>query len=305
MVKLNGLQHHMSEDLPYLDCPTYKWIFVTGKGGVGKTSTSCAIAVTLSRRRNKVLLVSTDPASNICDVFQQHFTSKPALVNGFTNLYASEAPSQSNMQDDSQMKTIFQMPGIDEVQVLSSLFGSIETEDYDIVIFDTAPTGHTMRLLTLPQNAQVIFGAFEGLGGSLMSMFSTMQNEETASKVERIQQLLTRVSSRLKNPLECTCVCVLIPEYAPLLETERLIEFFTDKEIESHTLVVNQIISDENVNCCPLCARKYEKQQSYLEHINDVYDDFRICNVNQLDDEIKGLEMLEKVVTQVQTLFTK
>lgn len=295
----------MNETLPYLDCESYKWIFVTGKGGVGKTSTSCAIAVTLSRRRNKVLLVSTDPASNICDVFQQHFTSKPSLVNGFHNLYASEAPSQANSQDDSQLKTIFQMPGIDEVQVLSSLFGSIETEDYDVVIFDTAPTGHTMRLLTLPQNAQVIFRAFEGIGGNIMSMFSSVQNEETATKVEKIQQLLKRVSSRLKNPLECTCVCVLIPEFAPFLETERLIEFFIEKEIESHTLVVNQIISDENVNCCPLCSHKYENQQACLERINDVYDEeFRICNVNQLDDEIKGLEMIEKIIEQISPLFS-
>lgn len=300
------------DELPFLNAPTYKWIFVGGKGGVGKTTTACSIAWALSHYRQKVLLVSTDPASNIGDTFQQHFSTEPQLVNGSTNLYAMESPSlehdpQNTDQDDpSGLGKLLSMPGVDELQVMSSLFDSIERDEYDVVVFDTAPTGHTMRLLQLPSNAQSIFGSFGSLGPAFSTasqLFGGGARDDFQSKIERIQTLLTKVSQRLANPLECTFVCVLLPEFLPLYETERLIQFLNDKDIESHVLVVNQVLDPEKTKNCPFCSKRSEMQQKYLKDIHELYDDYKIVEIEMRDSEVKGVPNVDEFSKQFSPLF--
>lgn len=303
------LNYQMSTELPFLDTPTYKWIFVGGKGGVGKTSTSCAIATILTRFRNRVLLVSTDPASNIGDAFQQHFTSEPQLVNGYKNLWAMESLGVdiNDKNGPEGLESLMQLPGIDEIRALSSLFDSIEKDEFDVVVFDTAPTGHTLRFLQLPESAQS-FGGMGIFNSGFMNTASQLlgQGEDIMPKTQRFQNLLKNASARLSNPDECTFVCVLTPEFLPLFETERLLQFLVDKNIDSHLMVVNQILNSQETKDCPFCSKRSKMQKKYLDDIHELYsDEFIVAEVPMLDEEVKGNDAVCHFAELLSPLFSR
>jgi arsenite-transporting ATPase len=297
--------------LPPLDSPSYKWIFVGGKGGVGKTTTACAIAVNLTRTRSRVLLVSTDPASNIGDTFQQHFSSEPLPVNGVDRLWAMEFANVAAFphSDSLELQQISGLPGIDEMQVLSSFFDSLDRNEYDVVVFDTAPTGHTMRLLEFPTTFQSVFGMFRLFGDSAIAAITqTLGGSpglDVSAKFARTQRLIRNADQRLKNPTECTFVCVLLPEFLPLFETERLIQFLRDHGFESHVLVVNGIVAEQAEEICADCFRRFQMQQKYIRDIEDLYGEFQIHRVPMLDEEVKGVEKVMGFAELLSPLFVQ
>lgn len=151
------------------DFPTTPFVFLTGKGGVGKTSVSCALAISMAREGKKVLLISTDPASNLQDVFQQTIYGEPTHISD--TLYALNInPEEAAAHYKEQMIQPYrgklppvliqnmeeQLSGACTVEIAAfNEFAQLLTDqtllqDFDHIIFDTAPTGHTLRLLQLP-----------------------------------------------------------------------------------------------------------------------------------------------------------
>ena len=150
-----------------LDQKTLKWIFVGGKGGVGKTTISASLSILLSKQGKKVLIISTDPAHNLSDAFNQKIGKQPTIIKGFENLYGIELDPEKDMNNIDKLNEILHVeektkvdgllqtmegtfPGIDEANNLKYISNLLDNKDYDIVVFDTAPTGHTLKLLEMP-----------------------------------------------------------------------------------------------------------------------------------------------------------
>ena len=242
-----------------------RWIFVGGKGGVGKTTTACSLAVELAGRRDSVLLLSTDPAHNISDAFCQKFTNTPTLVNGYSNLHAMEIDASFNesheytLRNEDNFGKVMQelvsaFPGVDEAMGFAELMQNVQSMPYSVIVFDTAPTGHTLRLLSFPDildRGLGTLGSLKSSFGGLMQMVNSlsdqdMRERDMQNRVGSLRAASASVRSIFQDPSRCTFVCVCIPEFLSVYETERLIQELCKHGIDSSYIVVNQVLFPED-----------------------------------------------------------
>lgn len=296
------------------DTESLKWIFVGGKGGVGKTTTSCSIAVELSKRRGSVLILSTDPAHNLSDAFGQKFTNSPMIVNGFTNLYAMEISSsiQENMEfrlpgDDSEMSKLLPellsaIPGIDEALGFAELMNSVRTMNYSTIVFDTAPTGHTLRLISFPdlleKGLMKLAQLREKMAGALNMMSSMagglIDEDKLHNKLDSLRALTSSVRDHFQDPTKTTFVCVCIPEFLSVYETERLVQELAKHNIDCSNIVVNQVLFPVEE------ADAIEIQRDLSEEALDEYR--KVNSVEVYSKEKRLLKALALALRKIQLL---
>ncbi|KAF9073912.1 arsenical pump-driving ATPase [Rhodocollybia butyracea] len=299
-----------------LEQKSLKWIFCGGKGGVGKTTTSCSLAIQLARVRESVLLISTDPAHNLSDAFGQKFSKDATLVNGFTNLSAMEIDPTSSIQEmveqsdsngmmGSMMQDLaFAIPGVDEAMSFAEIMKHVKSMTYSVIIFDTAPTGHTLRFLSFPTVLEKALGKLSVLGerfGGMIGQMSSMMGGDASSqedmfaKLESMREVITEVNGQFKDPEKTTFVCICISEFLSLYETERLIQELTSYEIDTHNIVVNQLVWPAKDSNCTHCSVRQKMQQKYLAEANELYADFfHIIKLPLLTEEVRGPEKLRE-----------
>ena len=243
---------------PFLS-PT-RHLFFTGKGGVGKTALACAAAISLADRGKRVLLVSTDPASNLDEMLGVKLANEPTPVPGVPHLPAMnidpEAAAEAyrerviapyrGQKSDEEIRTIReQLSGACTTEIaafdeFAGLLGGADAAAFDHVVFDTAPTGHTLRLLKLPQ-AWTQFLDGNKRGASCLGPHSglTMQHERFAAALRA-----------LSDPAQTTIVLVARPDMAALREAERTSGELRALGVENQQLVVNAVFHAHGPDRC-------------------------------------------------------
>lgn len=284
-----------------------------GKGGVGKTTTSCSLAVQLSKVRESVLLISTDPAHNLSDAFGQKFGKDATLVNGFSNLYAMEIDPTAKMDEllkadgseggEGGMAGLLgdlsmAIPGIDEAMGFAEIMKLVNKMDYQVIVFDTAPTGHTLRFLSFPavlQKGLAKMSQMSSRFGGLFQQFSgmmgvNMNSDDMFKKMDEMRATVEEVNRQFQNADFTTFVCVCIAEFLSLYETERMIQELTSFNIDTHNIVVNQLLFPSQASKCDCCLARRKMQKKYLEQILELYEDFHVVQLPLLTREVRGVE---------------
>jgi len=245
----------------------------------------------------------------LSDAFDQKFSKEPGLVHGFENLYAMEIdPTQEVEEKDvlggNDMKffkdLVGSVPGIDEAMGFAEVIKLVQSMKFDVIVFDTAPTGHTLRLLSFPivldkgiGKIMSLKNKFSGIFSQVSSMFgSDMDADEMTNKMEKTKLLIEEINRQFQNPNLTTFVCVCIPEFLSLYETERLVQELTKFKIDVDNIIINQVLFPSKESHCGFCQARVKMQQKYINQIVDLYEDFHVIKTPLLDHEIRGIKDL-------------
>ncbi|MBI5932258.1 MAG: TRC40/GET3/ArsA family transport-energizing ATPase [Chloroflexi bacterium] len=284
-----------------------QFIFFSGKGGVGKTSMACAHAVRYADEGKRTLIVTTDPASNLADVFEQEIGHHVTPILNVPNLSAMEIDPDTATQEyiDRAMSPIrnafpAQMVQVMEEQMSGPCTAEVAAFDrftdfldvpsnngiiFDIVIFDTAPTGHTIHLLELPAEwSQSIDAASAGSGQTCLG---------PAAAIQDAKHKYERALFAMRQSEQTSFVFILHPEAISIKETRRAIDELIKLDIQNYRLIINGIIPPEGSQN-PLFAALAEMQINYLEQIEREFT-FPKQRMILLANEIKGAQGLRQV----------
>lgn len=279
-----------------------KFVFFSGKGGVGKTSMACTTGVYYADQGKKTLIVTTDPAANLSDVFEQEIGHRVTKIDGMDNLFAMEIDpekateeykerSLAPMRDlfDEEMIKIAEEqlsgPCTEEMASFDKFIDFMGEKDFDIIIFDTAPTGHTIRLLELPVEWSAhIEESAKGSGHTCMGPVALIQ--ESKKKYDEAIE-------KLRDFKQTDFIFVMQPEETSLEETKRSSNELKELGIKTTKIIVNGFIpKEEAINS--FFKSRYDMQQKYLVAAKESFKDITLTTMELFDSELKGIEMFRK-----------
>lgn len=287
-----------------------RYLFFTGKGGVGKTSIACATAIQLAETGKKVLLVSTDPASNVGQVFSVDIGNRVTPISAVPRLSALEidpeaaanayrerlvGPVRGVLPDDIVRGIEESLSGactteiaaFDEFTAL--LTNAALTTDYQHIIFDTAPTGHTIRLLQLPGAWTGFLEAGKG-DASCLGPLAGLEKQRTQYKA---------AVEALADPLQTRLVLVARAQQATLREVARTHEELAAIGLKQQHLVINGILPSVEADNDPLAAAIYEREQTALRNIPATLTALPRDNVQLKPFNLVGLDALRQLLTDL------
>jgi len=282
-----------------------QYVLYGGKGGVGKTTCAAATALGYGREGSSTLVVSTDPAHSLSDVFDIEIGPEPTRVLEGTDLWAVEIDPTERIGryrgrisaaleeledlgialDDGDIDDVLEAgvaPGTDEAAAMDLFVDYMDDPRFDRIVFDTAPTGHTLRLLKLPDVMESAMGKLitvrsqvSTLADSVRGLFGTGGDGETAEgddapdvDLEALQARMERVGDALRDPERTEFRIVLVPETMAVRESERLLAELEGYGVPVGRAVLNKVLESPTPDC-ERCQSQYESQQRRVQEARD------------------------------------
>ena len=288
-----------------------------GKGGVGKTTTSTSTAVALADSGLKVLLVSSDPAHSTSDSLDFQLGAAPTEVAGVSGLWGMELDPEARIGEhipklteslspflgsESMDMNASEMvlPGLDEAMAFDELLKHLENPEWDVIVFDTAPTGHTLRFLALPEIienwADKIIKIHRVTGGIRSLMFGAKEGEKMREELEKFRRRVLHVRRILCNPEVTRFTLVTIPEKMGVNETVRAYASLAEFNLPVSGCVVNRLTPDIDNEFIQTRRTNERKNISDLQaEIPNLY----IHEVELKDSDIHGLNLLRNMGSEL------
>ncbi|MDI6810935.1 MAG: TRC40/GET3/ArsA family transport-energizing ATPase [archaeon] len=298
-----------------------KLLLFGGKGGVGKSTNATATALHLSNQGKKVLVVSSDPAPSLSVIFDKEIGGKLTEIK--ENLYAMEidaaqavesfkakyggivldaistiVPIEKEALDDIPNEVA---PGLDELFALERVLNFMtEGYDYDVIVWDTAPTGHTLRLLFLPTSIDSyatggikLHSRFAGVLNTIKMWFGRDTSKDAfLDALVELKETAESIKNILSNAGRTEFVPVVIPEALALYQTERLKAFLDEQSISIKRMIINGVVPESD---CRFCVSRRKMQQRYIDELHKRYDgNVKIIEMPLFPEEVKGLEAISR-----------
>ena len=313
---------------PFLENKNLRLVLFGGKGGSGKTTSACAAALHLAEldRKGEILVVSTDPAHSVGDSFNCKVGNTITKIKEVDNLWALEIKAEEvskefNEKYSAVMKKIadrgtyfdrqdiesffsLTLPGLDEVMAIIRIANILREGQYDLIILDTAPTGHTIRLLALPEEMGKWVCLMEMMQSKHRFLTKSFTGRYKKDDADDFLKMMTgdieRVKMLLTNAQTTEFVCVTIPEPMSIDETDRLQAHLRHLMIPSKEIIVNRIAG--KFNRCNFCDSRIKDQKDKLEEIEKRFSNYNLYKMPLFPYEIRGIE---RVKEYAEVLFGK
>jgi len=297
-----------------------------GKGGVGKTVCACATAFRLSEEGFKTLLISSDPTPSLSDAFTKHIGNVIVPLENTDNLFAVEIDRETVVQrwkskfgeevyrvvssllpvDRGVIDYVAEAPGIDEEFLLGYILELFEERIYDKIVWDTAPAGHTLRLLQYPE----IFTSHLDVVGKtyyrIAAQYQRIKRASTRSRgkgeprslletLEKWKALAQRVIHLIKDANTTEFEVVTIPEAMAVNLTMRLLSIFEDYGIPVGHLIVNNVIQSQDAAQCSFLKKKRRAQLKWMSYLREHQrSQLKIIEIPLLPSDVQGLESIHQ-----------
>lgn len=306
---VNGLPNFLADQ-------NLKLIIFGGKGGTGKTTSAAATSLYLSRLNpeKRILVMSTDPAHSLGDSFgiaignkiipiKENVWGLEIAANELLEEYKSEhgevmklIADRGTYFDREDIESFFDksLPGMDEVMAIIRIADLLKAGEYDLIILDTAPTGHTMVLLSLPESMEKWVHVMDMLMAKHRYVMKTMVGRYKRDECDQFldSQLndLKRVKGLLGNTRSTEFVPVTIPEPMSIYEVERATKTLKEYHIVVNSIIVNRVIEEDNK--CPFCSARRQEREKYMQEIEQKFAPYNLVKMPLFPYQIRGIERL-------------
>lgn len=300
-----------------IDNKDVKLIMVGGKGGVGKTTCASGIALKLARDGRKVLIITSDPAPSLSDIFEKEIGDTEKRIHDSCELYGLEVSSDIVLKrwkerfgpeiyevvssfanvDYDFVEYIGTAPGIEEEYMLSFIMELVEGGSYDVVVWDTAPAGHTLRLLKLPQlflsHMEAATKFYMNIYGYIEKVKDTVRLKESKKTLLQIiagwEALSERIVEFIRDGRSVKYLIVTIPEALGVKMTNRVIGELEQNHLTVENLVINNVVEEAD---CEFHRQRKAMQERYIEELSKTYGNKNLIILYLAPHEIKGVEKI-------------